>query len=173
MSFRAGIVLAGGQGRRMGRNKAAVELDGETLVDRAVATLQTVGCDPIVVADDGDDGPLFALQRPLADLDAFEVFVLACDLPLAGPAVQRIAQLPAGAAIAVDPDGREQPLCARWPRAVAHDAVSRLVAAGERRMVALVDDVDPELIAATHDELLNVNTPGDLARATELLQAPR
>jgi molybdopterin-guanine dinucleotide biosynthesis protein A len=171
VSFRAGIVVAGGQGRRMGQPKATVELGGMTLVDRAVAVLQTVGCDPIAVADTGDDGPLAALVDPMAHLDAFEVFVIACDLPLAGPVVARLAELPAGAAIAVDPDGREQPLCARWPLAVARDTVAELVAAGERRMSAMVDAIDPEFVVASADELLNVNTPEDLKRAADLLTA--
>jgi molybdopterin-guanine dinucleotide biosynthesis protein A len=171
MSFRAGIVLAGGRGRRMGSPKKNVELAGVPLVDRAVAILQSVGCDPVVVADAGDDGPLAALAEPLRDLDSFEVFLLACDLPLAAPAVARLAELPAGAAIAVEPDGREQPLCSRWPRAVVADSVAHLLAQGERRMSALVDAIDPEFVVATLEELLNVNTPEDLERAHGLLLA--
>jgi molybdopterin-guanine dinucleotide biosynthesis protein A len=170
MKYRGGIVTAGGQGRRMGGPKAGVELAGVTLVDRARDILRAVGCDPVVVAADGDDGPLFALLDPLRELGTIEVFVLACDLPLAAPAIAALAELPAGAAIAVDPDGREQPLCARWPLGVALEAVEELVARGERRMSALVDAVDPELVTATAEDLLNVNTPDDLARAALLLQ---
>jgi molybdopterin-guanine dinucleotide biosynthesis protein A len=153
----------------MGGPKAAIELAGVTLVDRAVAALKAVGCDPVVVADDGDDGPLAALVEPFNTLDSFEVFVLACDLPLAPPVLARLAELPAGAAIAVDDEGREQPLCARWPRAVAAAEAGRLTEAGERRMSALIDAIDPEFVLATSDELLNVNTPDDLARAALLL----
>ena len=170
MSFRSGIVLAGGQGRRMGQPKAAIELGGMTLVDRAVGLLRAVGCDPVVVADAGDEGPLAALAEPLRHLDGSEVFVLACDLPLAGPAVARLAELPAGAAIAVDPEGRAQPLCARWPLAVVRETVEQLVAAGERRMSGLVGALAPECMAASADELLNVNTPEDLALAGNLLR---
>lgn len=165
MSFRGGIVVAGGQGTRMGRPKRDIELGGVTLVDRAVAILRSVGCDPVVIAGDGDDGPLAALVEPLQALDGFEVFVLACDLPLAGPAVELLAKLPAGAAIAADETGREQPLCARWPRAVTSETVARLVDSGERRMSALVDAIDPELVIAPDDALLNVNTPADLEAA--------
>lgn len=49
MSRVAGLVLAAGEGRRLGGPKALVEHRGERLVDRAVRTLRAGGCDPVVV----------------------------------------------------------------------------------------------------------------------------
>lgn len=45
----AGVVLAAGEGRRFGRPKAVVELDGQRLVDRAVRVLRDGACEPVVV----------------------------------------------------------------------------------------------------------------------------
>lgn len=45
----AGIVLAAGEGRRLGMPKALVELQGELLVDRAASLLIESGCSPVVV----------------------------------------------------------------------------------------------------------------------------
>ena len=45
----AGLVLAAGEGSRLGRPKALVELDGELLVDRAVRAAHEGGCDRVVV----------------------------------------------------------------------------------------------------------------------------
>lgn len=45
----AGILLAAGEGSRLGTPKALVELDGETLSERAVRTLSAGGCRPVVV----------------------------------------------------------------------------------------------------------------------------
>lgn len=45
----AALVLAAGEGRRFGRPKALVELDGELLVDRAVRVAHQAGCEPVVV----------------------------------------------------------------------------------------------------------------------------
>ncbi|WP_197320225.1 NTP transferase domain-containing protein [Saccharomonospora sp. NB11] len=45
----AGLLLAAGAGRRFGRPKALVEVEGEALVTRAVRVLAEGGCDPIVV----------------------------------------------------------------------------------------------------------------------------
>lgn len=53
----AGLVLAAGQGRRFGRPKAAVEVGGRPLVERAAALLRDGGCRPVVVVSGagGDD----------------------------------------------------------------------------------------------------------------------
>lgn len=45
----AGLLLAAGAGRRFGRPKALVELDGEPLLRRAFRVLTDGGCDPIRV----------------------------------------------------------------------------------------------------------------------------
>lgn len=45
----AGIVLAAGASTRMGRNKLFVELDGESLLRRAVRLVSGAGLDPVIV----------------------------------------------------------------------------------------------------------------------------
>ncbi len=45
----AGLLLAAGQGSRLGRPKALVELGGRTLAERGVALLRDGGADPVVV----------------------------------------------------------------------------------------------------------------------------
>lgn len=99
----AGLLLAAGAGRRFGRPKALVELDGEPLVRRAVRVLTDGGCAPIrvvlgaqaedavkllpdpslaVVADDwatGMGASLRAGLRALPEADA--VLVHLVDLP--------------------------------------------------------------------------------------------
>jgi CTP:molybdopterin cytidylyltransferase MocA len=45
----AGLLLAAGEGRRLGQPKALVQLDGETLAERGVHTLRSAGCEPVVV----------------------------------------------------------------------------------------------------------------------------
>jgi len=44
----AGILLAGGGGRRLGTAKALVEFDGRSLVERGVRTLADGGCGPVL-----------------------------------------------------------------------------------------------------------------------------
>ncbi|WP_067795152.1 nucleotidyltransferase family protein [Actinomadura formosensis] len=45
----AGLLLAAGEGSRLGRPKATLELGGERLVDRGVRTLRDGGCSPVLV----------------------------------------------------------------------------------------------------------------------------
>ncbi|MEU8185434.1 nucleotidyltransferase family protein [Micromonospora sp. NPDC049047] len=45
----AGLLLAGGAGRRYGMPKALVVVDGRQLVERGLATLRDGACDPVVV----------------------------------------------------------------------------------------------------------------------------
>ena len=68
----AGLLLAAGAGRRMGRPKALVELDGEPLLRRALRVLADGGCAPVrvVVGAQADDvrallpAPELAVEAP-------------------------------------------------------------------------------------------------------------
>ncbi len=67
----AGVVLAGGAGRRFGMPKALAYVGGVSLLSRAVETLRAAGCSPIIVvlgarADD---------VRQQVDLDEVRVVV--------------------------------------------------------------------------------------------------
>lgn len=49
MSTVAGLLLAAGEGSRLGRPKALVTIGGVRLVDRGVRVLRQGGCDPVMV----------------------------------------------------------------------------------------------------------------------------
>ncbi len=92
-----GAVLAGGQSRRLGRDKARVELEGLTLVERAVATLSGVFSTVIIVSPEREglrlsgsevvpdlqsgQGPLGGIATALDWAGGQSTFVLACDMP--------------------------------------------------------------------------------------------
>jgi CTP:molybdopterin cytidylyltransferase MocA len=59
----AGLLLAAGAGRRLGRPKALVEVDGEPLVRRGVRLLAEGGCTPVVAVV----GASAEQVRPLCD----------------------------------------------------------------------------------------------------------
>jgi molybdopterin-guanine dinucleotide biosynthesis protein A len=89
------LILAGGDSRRMGQDKAALVLDGMTLLQRVTATMQTLfpkvvvsvrqvrgGVDVPQVCDEVEaSGPLAGLIAGLAQADTPWVFAVACDMP--------------------------------------------------------------------------------------------
>jgi molybdenum cofactor cytidylyltransferase len=66
----AGIVLAAGLSRRMGRPKALLELGGKPLARRAVETALNGGLSPVVLVGGEHTS---ALRKAVADLDGVEV----------------------------------------------------------------------------------------------------
>jgi nicotine blue oxidoreductase len=56
----AGIVLAAGEGRRFGGPKALAVLDGRTLLARAVGTLRSAGCAPVLAVVGAGGEPVAA-----------------------------------------------------------------------------------------------------------------
>lgn len=99
----AGVVLAAGRSERMGRPKSLLEVDGETLVERAVATLAGGGCDPVIaVVAGGEAGEGTAARAAAAGARAVEnpdpgseqVDSLAIGLDAVGPGVAAAVVLP-------------------------------------------------------------------------------
>ena len=180
-----GLVLAGGSGLRLGRPKAGIVIEGSTLVERAVAML-AARCSNVVVVSrtdvplppldvrvvldgPGPNGPMNALVTGLAALAADEVVVLAGDLPLAAPVLDRLLAGPADAASVASDGARIQPLCARYPRARTLEVAKNLMTKGVFRMTELVAVLDAVTVPASGHELLNVNDTEDLDQVARLL----
>ncbi|MGK2883021.1 MAG: molybdenum cofactor guanylyltransferase [Mycobacterium sp.] len=191
MSFPlAGVVLAGGASRRMGRDKATIPYQGPdgptTFVEHLVSLVQQ-RCDRVyVVAAPGQPvpdlkadllrdevlgvGPLLATGRGLraAASDGFDwAFVCAVDLPyLTTDIIDTLtahAEHPGAASVVLPWDGRNHYLAALYRTSLA-DTVDALVANGERSMRALIDTVDSQQLVLTEPQraLTNVNTAADL-----------
>lgn len=125
----AAIVLAGGQGSRMGGiDKPALSLDGATLLERVVAAARSAHCDPVVVVGrEVGGGPVAALAAGLSGLRASEVIVLAGDLARPERVIPLLAATVAGdAAVLIDPGGREQWLAARYRVGALRSAIDGL-----------------------------------------------
>lgn len=189
-----GLVLAGGPGTRMGGAKPQRRLAGQSLAERALASLQAV-CPRVVVAAQDlaplaalpatllrdrwpGQGPLNALITAFLDSPAPSLVVLAVDLPLVRPGLLRL--LASGpeedlARAPVGPRGWPEPLLAYYHRD-ALPAAQRLFQKGERRTRKLVEAVGARLMG--RDEcaradpegvsFLNVNYPQDLEKARQL-----
>jgi CTP:molybdopterin cytidylyltransferase MocA len=117
----AGLVLAAGEGRRLGKPKALLEIDGERLVDRAVRVLCEGGCSPVYVVagaaplgdvspparvvenPDWESGMGSSVRRGLAAVGEEAVVVMVVDTPGIGAVVVRrlLDAFAGGATVAV------------------------------------------------------------------------
>jgi molybdopterin synthase catalytic subunit len=181
-----GIVLTGGSSRRMGIDKATLEVGGVALarhVADALAGAVSVAVEvgpgvtglPCVVEDPAGSGPLAAVVAGWEELvrrtgEKQPAVVLACDLPAITPRlVTWLVRRPGGRSVVPLVEEVAQPLCARWSVEDLERGRAQL-AAGERSM-RRVFGPGTELVG--DDELerevgrgltQDVDTPEDLAR---------
>lgn len=171
------IVLAGGRSSRFGSDKLVARVDGERLLDRAVAALAALSglvTEIVVVSEPGATrelpaavpvplrlvsdpepfgGPLVGL---LAGLEAAReplVLVLGGDMPSAVPEVLRLllARLVADdarQAVVLVARGRQVPLPVAVRTGAATDAARQLTGDGERRLRAILE----RLVTASLEE---------------------
>ncbi|WP_328534238.1 nucleotidyltransferase family protein [Micromonospora zamorensis] len=192
MPVTAGLLLAAGAGRRYGRPKALVELDGVPLVRRGITLLRDGGCTPVHVvlgagADDVPDLPGAvpvrhdgwpeglgsSLRRGLASLpaDVPAAVVVLVDQPLLSPvAVRRVRAAYAGGALVAVATYAGRPghpvLLARqtWPLLDRY-------AVGDRGARDLLRDRPDLVVEVPCDDVgapLDVDTPADLLRLRAL-----
>ena len=132
----AGAVLCGGQSRRMGTDKAVVEVDGVAMAERVAEALEPAGCPrwcssevtspllerfgrPTVADEWPGEGPLGGVLTALRAVGSEAVVVAACDLPSLMPppfvpwSRRRSSPTPS-IDVAVARTGRLEPALAWW-----------------------------------------------------------
>lgn len=167
-----GAVLAGGQSRRFGSDKALAELDDRPLIAHAAAALEphvdaVAICGRafgsyVALADRpapglGPLGGLAAALRHAADNGFDTVLSIGCDVP-ALPAALVDALAAAGAPIAV----RALPICGLWRASDADQLDKHLVSTGDRSMRNWLAVCGGQWFDGDIP-LANINTPDDLA----------
>lgn len=179
-------MLAGGASRRMGRNKALIEVDGRAMSARVLDALREFGAAPLlVVGGDPDelaglDAPVVADQAPgegpvggvLTALDHLAssglvdaAMVLPCDLPdVTADALAPILEASAGdthSRVWVAATDRMEPMCALWSLD-AHGTVREQFAAGERALHRVIAELPHVTVTVDQAALRNANRPEDL-----------
>ena len=183
-SLPAVLILAGGSSTRMGRDKALLELDGRTLLQRAIDFWKALlpesriyvalgrrdhelslseGIFPIYDREPGQ-GPLGGLLAAFEETGENLFCVSAVDMPnLCREAFDILNQARGGADICVfRRRGRPEPLFGFYSRACL--PMIRQVLSGSRRMIDVLEGCDTVLVEPREETwLANVNTPGDFA----------
>ncbi len=191
------VILAGGFGRRLGRDKATTEAGGRPLLHWSALAAAEVSEDIVVAmrpdqefpALDGvvwreaidhrhDRGPLAGLEAALPLIEHEVAVAVACDMPFLRPELLRaVAEACDGVEIAMPYlDGVAQPLLAAYRPSVVPRA-TQLLDDGDGRIRALLPLVAHRLLEVeelrAHDPELasftNVNRPEDLTRVDVIL----
>jgi molybdopterin-guanine dinucleotide biosynthesis protein A len=183
-----GVVVAGGAGTRMGRDKALVLLEGRPFIAWVVDALEAV-CPRVLVAGrvtgwEGRRGieDLPGVRGPLAGLAAAlregeEVLLLAVDQPwVRSSTLVALGQI--GGTVVPVSDGVRQVTCALYSPSLASLAAIETARGGSLQSMldqAPVTEVDP-LEWASWDEdgrsWFSVDTPADLHRGRKLFGTP-
>jgi molybdopterin-guanine dinucleotide biosynthesis protein A len=161
------IILAGGESKRMGRDKAALPFDGATLMQSVIANVSPLFAQTLVsvrqlrvdvalpqICDRGaDGGPLVGLISTLDAVSTPWAFVVACDMPFVAPAlVTHLASLRAEhQAVVPQVNEHAQPLAAFYARA-ALPLLQRSLAGGNKSVIGALKSLDVRYVEA--DELL-------------------
>lgn len=189
-----GVILAGGQSRRMGTDKALLELQGKPLIQWAVEALSRV-CDPVLVVTNAPSrycflgvemvgdllpglGALAGIHAGLFFSKTQRAFVAGCDMPLLSPELINHMGQACGPWDVLVPKVGEflEPLHAFYSRRCL-GFLEKLLFSGSRRILDLyplvrvrifqeeeIRRLDPDLRS-----LMNVNTPEDLALLRSLV----
>ena len=192
----SGAVLAGGESRRFGRDKAHATLAGKPLVAHVVDTLENLFEDVLIVTNEPvayehfdvtvvsdivrGAGSLGGLLTALVHARAERCFVVACDMPfLNSVLIRRMLSRCEGFDVVVPSvQGDLQPLHAIYSRRCIGPIQER-IAQGDLRIFDFYPDVltlrleesicrqvDPE-----NRSFANINTQEELTRASQWLEA--
>jgi molybdopterin-guanine dinucleotide biosynthesis protein A len=187
MNFSA-VILAGGKSSRMGRDKAFLEIGGQTLLTRQIHLVREIGAAEIFISGRTgtdysafscrvlpdkfpDAGPLAGIERALEAISSPMLLALAVDLPDMRAEFLRAlaARCPENSGAVPRVHGHLEPLAAFYPKASLPLAVSLLNEnsnavkhfAERCAQAALVNFVD---VADDESRFFqNCNSPADLA----------
>lgn len=191
------IVLAGGKGLRLGRDKVLEVVGDSNLLQRVVSQLSSFNSDIIIVFSSGKSlhqftgyprsrivtdiypgkGALGGLHAGLAASNTLYNLVVACDMPFLNQALlQYMVQVSPGFDLVVPRVGElVEPLHAVYSKScLSH--IERLIKQGEIRVRALFELVKVRYVEADeisrfdpkHLSFFNINTEADLERAQQL-----
>lgn len=196
-----GVLLAGGKSRRMGRDKRFLELEGRTLLERALSVLESLFSEVIVVVAEPvlrlsglrhrvvtdlvpNCATLGGLYTGLSSAAHGRIFAAACDMPFLNQSVIKwMAKLDRNADVVMAQLANGlQPMHAVYSKACLPH-LERMLNARNLKVQELSQTPGLSVRLVSEDELreadpqflsfLNINTVADLEFARKLLAGKR
>jgi len=186
------IILAGGESKRMGQDKASVQFKGYSLLSLAVEKVRQLGIKEIFISGragteystlncqvlfdlDPGCGPLGGIERGLHASSSTLLLVLAVDLPHMKTAFLKklIAQCDASTGVLPKLDGWFEPLAAiypKWCHSIASDFLARSRRAAHEFAEACLEQSAVRIMQVTRADagcFTNWNTPADITPSGE------
>ncbi|MDE2774817.1 MAG: molybdenum cofactor guanylyltransferase [Chloroflexota bacterium] len=191
-------IIAGGQSRRMGRDKAFVELGGKALIEHVIRrSADLAQADTILITNKPaqyarlglpmrqdilpNKGSLGGIYTALLSAKRPDVLVLACDMPFVNISLLRymVEQMDEDIDIVVPTvDGYPQGLHAIYKKTCI-EPIARQLAADRLKIIRFygqmrvryLDETDYAAFDPLGRSFVNLNTPEELAEAELLLRA--
>lgn len=189
-----GVVLAGGQSRRMGFNKAEAEMHGESMLIRMIDKLKEIT--PTILISSGTDsypnipfpqipdeypqcGPLGGIYSVLKASNTKLNLVVSCDMPLVSITlleyiVAKAKESKALITVPVDHYSQLQMMCAVYHKDVL-PTLQQQIDTHALKMKCLVDLVETEYVEISREHplycehtFMNLNNPTNLEEARKL-----
>ncbi len=192
----AGVVIAGGSSRRMGRDKALIPFMDKPLIRHPLDLLSRFFDEVIVVANNGEGyahlgfpvfpdrreerGALVGLLSGLAAVESPRAFFTACDMPFIAPGLIDLLVSEARPGIqAVVPEGPDglEPLLAVYSRECL-ETMERLIDQGSLKITSLLAEVPTTIVPPVrvadvdpdYRSFVNLNSPDDIERVEAIMR---
>jgi len=185
-----GIILAGGENRRMGMDKAFLEINGRPLIEHILDVFSTLFARTVVVTNTPDlyrkydieltsdaldiRGPLTGIYSGLLKSTDEYNFIAACDMPFLNPRlISYMGEIAAGQdAVVPQFNGFLEPLHAIYRRGIL-PVIEKQIRMQDRRIRGLFDHIRARYV--TEEEIIrfdplkqsfrNLNTPKEYKEA--------
>jgi molybdenum cofactor guanylyltransferase len=190
-----GVILAGGQSRRMGQDKAFLPFGKGLLIERVIEVVQQVTADVILITNTperyrrfglpmfsdviAEAGSLGGIYTGLVSAKTPYSLCLGCDMPFVKPTFLRFLCRTAAEADVVIPRNAEdfQPLCAVYSQ-VCRDPIRHKIEVGQLKITGFFDQVrvrviDGDLLTRYDPPdvmFFNANTPEEYAKAQHMFE---
>ncbi len=185
-----GVVLAGGQSRRMGMNKALFLLNDLPMIQIVADVLRNMFERVIVVADNRSDyeflslpvfpdvfkssGPLGGIHSAFRHIEAEALFFSACDTPFITQAlIEHLVRQESHPVCVASMNRRVHPLPGLYRKEIVPE-LERSLASGDRKLVEFLQRVGAAIVPITPDLpfyqphlCANINEPKDYELAND------